>query len=275
MGETARDPAAGWSQDRRQEVASLLTEDPPPLIRRFLTAVGRGINAHRMIGDGDRVLVSLSGGKDSLAVALALRARLRFLPISYRLEALLVNWREHPHSAEHLTAIASYCDTLEIPLTIVDADMRPDSFGDRFDCYRCGRNRRRILFDHVRGWDGVPLIATGHHLDDIVQTTLMNLAFRGTFATMVPVQQFFDGAVRVIRPMCETREDMIARVVETLGLPVSTIDCPFRTRNVRTRIAPVVEELARINPRARENISRAHSRVDLAYLPPQKTDATE
>ncbi len=248
-------------------IRDLLNRQPQPLVMRFLRDLGKGINRHTMIGDGQRVLISVSGGKDSLASALGLRLRLRYLPITYRLEAVLINWREHPHSTTALEAMRRYFDALEIPFTVLTAKMRPDSFGGRFDCYRCGRNRRRILFDHVREWNEFPMIATGHHLDDIVQTTLMNLFFRGSFSTMMPVQPFFQDTLRVVRPMCEVREETIRAVARELRLPVSSIDCPFRATNVRARIRPLIEEAARINPRVRENINRAHTNIQSEYLP--------
>ncbi len=247
--------------------SDLLTAQPPPVVMRFLKRLGRGINRYAMIGDGDRVLVSVSGGKDSLALAYGLKLRLRFLPISYELYPVMINWREHPHTSERVASIRAFFDALELPLHIIEADMKPESFGGRFDCYRCGRNRRRILFDLVREWEGRPLIATGHHLDDIVQTTLMNMCFRGSFSTMNPVQPFFDDALRVVRPLCEVRERMIIEVAEAVALPVGSIDCPFRERNIRTRVAPVIDELERINPGVRENIYRSLHRVDREYLP--------
>ncbi len=250
-----------------ERIQPLLHSQPTPLVMRFLRAAGRGINHHTMFTDGDRVLLSVSGGKDSLALALALRLRLRFIPISYSLEAVMIDWREYPHDPAALQRIRDYFALLEIPFTVVVADMQPESFGGRFDCYRCGRNRRRILFDLVRSWSGVPLIATGHHLDDIVQTTLMNLFLRGSFSTMVPVQPFFEGALRVIRPLCEVPEELIRTITRELALPVSGIDCPFRTVNVRTRIAPIIEEAARINPQVRHSIYRAHTNIDHDYLP--------
>ena len=246
---------------------ALLGKRPPPVVMRFLKRMGRGINRHAMIGHEDRVLLSISGGKDSLALALGLRLRLRFLPITYRLEPVMINWREHPHTSEALTALHAFFHTLDMPLTVVDADMKPESFGGRFDCYRCGRNRRRILFDWVRPWSQRPLIATGHHLDDVVQTTLMNMTMRGSFATMNPVQPFFSDSLRVIRPMCEVHERMVEEVARAAALPVSTIDCPFRTKNIRSRIGPVVDQLERINPGARENIYRSLTNIDHEYLP--------
>ncbi len=247
--------------------AELIQTHPPRSVMGFLKRTGRGINRYGMIGDGDRVLLSVSGGKDSLAMALALRMRLRFVPIHYHLEAVMIDWREHPHTPASLERIRAFFRQIEIPLTIIPADMKPDSFRGRFDCYRCGRNRRRILFEYVKDWEGRPLIATGHHLDDVVQTTLMNMVLYGTFATMNPVQPFFNDSLRVIRPLCEVREDTIRTVTERFELPVSSIDCPFRTANIRSRVNPIVRELATLHPQAREHIFRSLHNIDTEYLP--------
>lgn len=234
---------------------------------RFLKRIGGAVAEHRMFGDGDRILLSISGGKDSLALAIGLVMRLRFIPIEYELVPVMINWREHPHTPGALARIHAFFEVLGIPLRVETADMRPESFGGEFDCYRCGRNRRRILFEIVRDWQAPALIATGHHLDDVVQTTIMNMAMRGQFATMNPVQQFFGGDVHVVRPLCTVPEAMITTIAEEAQLPVSTIDCPFRTRNIRSRLAPIVADLARINPAARDNIYRSLTNIDHEYLP--------
>lgn len=240
---------------------------PPPYLMRFLKTVGRGINRYSMLRDGDRILLSISGGKDSLALALAMALRRRHIPIHYDLEALLINWQQYPHPPERLEAIVDFFREIAVPLRIVDADIFPESFSGRFNCYLCGRNRRRILFEHVAGWEGRPLIATGHHLDDIVETTLINLFFRGSFSTMKPVQGFFDDRLRIIRPMCLVKEEMVRTVTRRAELPVSTIACPLRDRNIRSTLKPMIRELERINPQVRENIQRSHANIDFDYLP--------
>lgn len=247
----------------------LVSSHPSPRFMRFLKKLGEGVNEHQMVRDDDDVILSISGGKDSLVLALGLRMRLRFLPIRYRLHPVLINWREHPHDDPALRSLHDFFAALETPLTVIDADMRPESFGGRFDCYRCGRNRRRILFELVRerSLRAPALIATGHHLDDIVQTTLMNMVMRGSFSTMRPVQPFFDDAVRVIRPLCRVRERMIEDISIAAHLPVSTIDCPFRDRNIRSRLRPVISDLERLNPGVRENIYRSLTNIDHDYLP--------
>ncbi len=155
------------------DLKELLSGPIPPWLMRFAKQTGRGINRFRMIGDGDRILLGISGGKDSLALALALALRRRWIPITCRLEAVQIEWRQYPLSDENRQALTAFFEALDIPFDIVTADISPDSFRGRFDCYLCSRNRKRILFEELER-RGIGILAYGHHLDDIVETTLIN-----------------------------------------------------------------------------------------------------
>ena len=184
---------------------TLIDGDIPPWVMRFIKGVGKAINKYGMIKSGDTVLIAASGGKDSLALALALSLRRKWLPVSYNLEAVMIDWIEHPIDPEYREKLKTYFKDLDIDLTIVDEKQYPESFKGEFNCYLCSRNRRRILFQWADEHNE-KLIAMGHHLDDLVETTMMNLCFRGKFSTMLPVQEFFDGKMHIIRPMIETKE---------------------------------------------------------------------
>ena len=147
----------------------------PPWVMRFIKNVGKTINEYGMVKAGDEVLLAVSGGKDSLALALALSLRLKWLPVDYSLSALMIDWREHPIPDEAKERLKEYFSTLSIDFTIQQAPQFPPSFDGDFNCYLCSRNRRRILFEEADR-RGVKLIAMGHHLDDLVETSLMNHA---------------------------------------------------------------------------------------------------
>ena len=232
---------------------SIIDGDIPPWVMRFIKGVGKAINRYRMIQGGDDILIAASGGKDSLALALALSIRRKWLPVSYTLRALMINWIEHPIPEGYREKLKEYFDALEIEFTIIDEKQFPDSFNGDFNCYLCARNRRRVLFQKAEE-TGTKLIAMGHHLDDLVETTLMNLCFRADFATMLPVQEFFDGRMHIIRPLIETRENITRRLAECYDLPVVKPVCPYDQTNVRARLKPIVSELCHIDKLTREHI---------------------
>ncbi|AFG36446.1 putative ATPase of the PP-loop superfamily implicated in cell cycle control [Spirochaeta africana DSM 8902] len=237
-------------------------------VQRFVKQVGKAINTHGLIKAGDRVLMGISGGKDSLSMAYALASRRKWLPVQYDLQAVMVQWREHPIPDQELEQLDRFFAEIEVPFRRIPMTMRPPSFKGEFNCYLCARNRKRVLFELAReeGWNK---IAFGHHMDDIVETTLMNMVVQGRYATMKVDQEFFDGLLRVIRPLCSVRESMVARAAGSLGLPVMGIDCPLKEVNLRKDIKRIVGELSEVHRYARENIIRSLSNIDLEYLPAQ------
>ena len=218
----------------------------PPRVMRFVKQTGRGINRFEMINDGDNIILGISGGKDSLALALALSLRRKWLPIDYNLKAIHIDWKEYPLPDAAAEKLKHFFSQLEIPYHIVQASMFPESFKGNFNCYLCSRNRKRILFDLASEW-GYKKIALGHHLDDLVDTTLINLCFRGSFTTMLPVQEFFKGKLEIIRPMCEVPESMVRNITSFLELPVQNVPCPYRDTNLRAKIKPLVSQLSHID----------------------------
>ena len=236
----------------------LIKGDIPPWVMRFIKGVGKTINTYNMIQADDRVLLAVSGGKDSLALALALSLRRKWLPVDYRIDALMINWIEHPIPEEYRERLYGYFEDLGIGFTMLDEKQYPESFNGEFNCYLCARNRRRILFQYADQND-CRLIAMGHHLDDLVETTLMNLSFRGEFSTMLPVQEFFDGKMHIIRPLIEGHENTTLRLGNIYDLPVVKPVCPFDQTNIRSRIKPIVSSLCHVDKLAREHIYKAHS----------------
>ncbi len=232
----------------------------------FTKHVGRGINKFNMIKDGDKILLAVSGGKDSLALAAALAERKKWVPLNYSLTAMQIEWSEFPLEAEEKRAIDRYFEGLGIPLYRVKAKIFPESYKKEFNCYICSRNRKRIVFNEAEKF-GIKKIALGHHLDDIVETTLINLFFRGEFSTMMPVQEFFNGKMQIIRPMCEVKEGEIDRVARILKLPVVPVRCPKMGVNERNFIKDIIKELERKNKRVRENIYQAPWKIKEEYLP--------
>jgi tRNA 2-thiocytidine biosynthesis protein TtcA len=236
------------------------------VLAAFAQKAGRGINRFGMIRPGDRILIGLSGGKDSLALCAALVERKRWVPIDYDLAAVLINWREYPVDPGELQSVRLFLEGLGIPLAVIDTSIYPQRYEKPFSCYICSRNRKRILFQEAAR-RGITKVALGHHLDDIVETTLINLFFRGEFATMMPVQEFFRGRLQVIRPLCEVEERDIERLERHYALPAVHTSCPRKDLNQRLILKEVLKRLKRVSRQVKENIYRAPWHINSAYLP--------
>ena len=243
--------------DERLPYQDLIDGDIPPWVMRFIKGVGKAINRYRMIQKDDEVIIAASGGKDSLALALALSLRRKWLPVTYTLKAVMIDWIEHPIPPEYKEKLRAYFSALDIDLIIFEEHQFPESFNGDFNCYLCARNRRRILFQYAEK-ENAKLIAMGHHLDDLAETTLMNLCFRASFSTMLPVQEFFEGKMHIIRPLIETRENVTRRLAECYDIPVIKPVCPYDQTNVRARLKPIISELSHIDKLTKEHIYNAH-----------------
>lgn len=228
-----------------------------PWVMRFIKQVGKGINDFDMIRGGETVMLSVSGGKDSLSMAMALSVRRKWLPITYNIRAVMINWIEHPIDESYRLRLKQYFNDFDIDFEIRDESQFPTSFKNEFNCYLCSRNRRRILFEIARD-ENCSLIAMGHHLDDLVETTMMNLFFRSEFATMNPIQEFFDGKLYVIRPMIEVHESTTSRLAMTYDMPVIKPVCPYDQTNIRASLKPVLKQLVKMDPLCREHVFNAH-----------------
>ncbi len=251
------------------ELKEMFSRRIPPFALRFAKLAGRGINRFGMIREGDHILLGISGGKDSLALSFALALRKIWLPIDYRLTAVHIDWAEYPIPQDKKDELVAFFSTLGIPYRFIEARMFPDSFKGEFNCYLCARNRRRILFEEAARL-GITKIALGHHLDDFVETSLINLCFRGDFSTMRPVQDFFGGKIQIIRPLCLVKENSVLRLSERLAFPVAKVDCPYKDTNIRIRIKPIIEALSHIDRHTRDHIFEAHRMsFELSHDPSQ------
>ncbi len=248
--------------EKKKSYIELLNGDIEPWMMRFIKGVGKTINTYSMIDSGEKIIIGASGGKDSLSLALALSLRKKWIKDKYSLEGVMIDWIEHPIERDGKEKIKDYFDRLEIPLTILDERQFPPSFKDEFNCYLCARNRRRILFSWAEEHN-IRRIALGHHLDDLVETTLMNLCFRASFSTMKPKMSFFDGKIEIIRPLIETKENVTRRIQSTYDIPVIKPVCPYDQTNIRSSLKPIVSELCHIDKLTREHIYNAHDFSDI------------
>lgn len=235
----------------------LIEGDIPPWMMRFIKGVGKTINTYHMIDKDENIILGASGGKDSLALALALSLRRKWMLDKYTITAVMIDWKEHPITEEGKERIREFFSDLDIPLTVLYESQFPTSFKDDFNCYLCSRNRRRLLFSWAEEHNE-KTIALGHHLDDLVETTLMNMCFRARFSTMMPKQEFFSGKIRIVRPLIETKENVTKRIRDVYDIPVIKPVCPYDQTNVRARLKPIVKELCHIDKLTREHIYSSH-----------------
>jgi len=224
--------------------------------------VGRAIMDYKMLSEGDKVLVAVSGGKDSLTLLNVLNDRRKFVPIKYELLAVHVDMGYPCH---HSKILAEYFKKLGVSYHIQKIDILKGKSRKDISCFWCSWNRRKALFQ-AAGRFGCTKVALGHHKDDIIETTLLNLFFQGEISTMCPRQELFDGKIVIIRPLAYVEEDLIRRFAKTLDFPHYKCVCPNSVTSKRTKMKGIIKELEKACPDVKTNIFKSVKRIKKDYL---------
>jgi tRNA 2-thiocytidine biosynthesis protein TtcA len=223
--------------------------------------VGKAVWDYRMLKDGDRLLLAVSGGKDSLTLLRVMKERLKFVPIDYEIIACHVDmgfgWVNSDVLREHFEK-----EGVNYVITQPDEKWKKD---EPFSCFWCSWNRRKTLFN-LAGKLGCSKVVLGHHMDDIVETVLLNLLFNGEIGTMKPYQEMFKGEFAIIRPLAYTEEKEVARLAARLNLPVIKSECPHGDRSKRRLVKGMIAEMELHNRNVKKNIFRSLKRIREEYL---------
>jgi tRNA 2-thiocytidine biosynthesis protein TtcA len=234
---------------------------------RLRSQVGKAIEDYGMIVDGDRVMVCLSGGKDSYAMLSLLLALHRAAPVSFELVAVNLDQKQ-PGFPAHV--LPEYLAGLGVPFHVLEQDTysvvrRVIPIG-KTTCGLCSRLRRGALYSFAAE-QGYTKIALGHHLDDIMETLFLNLFFGGTLKAMPPKLRSDDGRNVVIRPLAYCRESELARYARAKDFPLIPCNlCGSQENLQRKEIKAMLADWERRFPGRIESIAAAMANVAPSQL---------
>jgi len=237
------------------------------LERRLLSQLARTSHEYRLIEPGDRILVAVSGGKDSMTLLYLLREIAKRAPFEFSLVAVNLD-QGHPGFPEHVLPdyFASegyeYRILKEDTYSIVKAKI-PEG---KTYCSLCSRLRRGILYSAAREL-GATKIALGHHRDDAIETLLLNLFYSGQMKAMPPRLTSDDGQNVVIRPLALCAEKDIAALAAAKRFPIVPCDlCGSQDNLKRQEVKRLLADLERVNPQLRGNLTAALGNVRPTHL---------
>ena len=234
-------------------------------LRRIDKRFGKGVVEYGLIEEGDRILIGLSGGKDSLALVELLARRSRILKPRFSVIAVHVVMKNIPYQSD-VDYLRNYTESCGIPFVLYETEFDASTDTRKSPCFLCSWNRRKALFT-VAKEQKCNKIALGHHMDDILETLLKNITYQGTFSSMPPrlVMKKFD--MTIIRPMCLVHEADLMELAEIRAYRKQVKNCPYESQSSRSAMKRILHQLEEMIPDARYSLWVSISNVQEELLP--------
>ncbi len=227
--------------------------------------IGQAMCDYSMLNDGDRVLVAVSGGIDSLVLAWLLEYWLKKAPVHYELCAVHIDmdlWTKEMPDANPVEQVLKEMQKTGLPLQVEKS--LPIDETER-NCYSCSKLRRKQLFDLARKLE-CNIIAFGHHKDDLLETLFMNMFYSGNISTMVPKQELFSGRLTVIRPLAYIDKQEVQTIAKKVGLQAVSNLCPLAGSTRREHVQSMLKDIYRQIPGAKESLFASMKNVRKGYM---------
>ena len=231
-------------------------------MQRLLGLLRRCADDYHMIGEGDRIAVGVSGGKDSLTLLVLLAGLRRFYPTPFELSAFTIDMGM---PGMDFSGVEALCRELEVPYTRVETEIGKVIFERRKEknpCSMCAKMRRGSLNEALLR-SGCNKVALGHHYDDAVETFLLSLLYESRLSCFQPVTLLDRTGVTQIRPMLYISEQTIVQFAERAALPVVRNTCPADKSTKRLEVKELIASLSGTYPALKAHIFSAMQRLPL------------
>ena len=228
-------------------------------MQRILSYMRKAIEEYKMIEEGDKIAVCLSGGKDSITMLSAFKALQRFYPKNFEIIAISINPGFEFFNTKLLEKI---CKNLDIPLFIGESNAKAIVFDIRKEknpCSLCA-NLRRGIINSIAIKEGCNKIALGHNQDDVLETFLLNLLYTGSINTFSPVSYMDRTKITLIRPLIYTPEKAIKNFIRKNNIQVMEKVCPMDGKSKREDMKQLIFSLTKNIPMLRANLFGAIQR---------------
>ena len=223
-------------------------------MQKILSTMRKAVEKYKLIQNGDKIAVGLSGGKDSLVLLKALRMFQKFNIYDYEVIAILIDIYS---GNEDYGELQQFCNELDVELVVEKTDIHQIVFDERKEknpCSLCAKMRRGAL-NSVAVAHGCNKLALGHHLQDVVETFFLSLLYEGRLSTMKPKSYMSNSQITLIRPLFLTHESVIKGVSK--DFPVKKSKCPADKDSRRQDVERLIENINKLIPDSKKRIESA------------------
>jgi tRNA 2-thiocytidine biosynthesis protein TtcA len=221
---------------------------------------------YKMIEKGDRLLIGVSGGADSLALLDLLDSPMIYIPeFSFIAVNIDMGFDATYKKYDRLEKYFQKNNYSYIMEKTEIGNLAHSDFNKKNPCFLCSRLRRKRIFE-IADAEGCNKIAFAHHRDDIIETLLINMFYGREISTMVPNQSIFGGKLHIIRPLVYLKEELVKKYSKERRFPVLKNDCPTSKTSKRIYIKKLLDRLEKDNKEIRDNIYKSMSHVKPDYL---------
>lgn len=227
-------------------------------LKRLLSLTRQAIDDYKMINEGDKIAVGISGGKDSITLLYALSELRRFYPKSFELMAVTVD----VGLSMDFSPIQKLCNELGVEYSIVKTSIKQIVFDEKKEqnpCSLCAKMRKGALNDELKRL-GFNKVAYGHHKDDFISTMFLSLMYEGRFQSLDPSFTLDKTGVSVIRPLMYVSESEVIGFVNRYNLPIVKSTCPADGNTKRKYVEDMLAQMNRDNPGVKDRLFSAIKR---------------
>lgn len=224
----------------------------PKIEDQISKLVYKAIDEFKLIENGDKILIGVSGGKDSLTLLFDLIRRQKYSKIKFDIAAVHIktdlsdlNYLDNLEDLLKNWNINYFIKESKIVSTVKD--------GKKFNCYWCASQRRKEIITIAKE-KGYNKIALAHNLDDLVETFFLNILYKSELNTMKAFWKYNLFDISIIRPLILVREEIIKKFSLKMGFPISSQFCPYSGTTKRAEVKNIINQISLTNPNIRENV---------------------
>jgi tRNA(Ile)-lysidine synthase TilS/MesJ len=222
-------------------------------MKHILGGIRKAVKEYNMIQDGDKIVIGISGGKDSMVLLHAMKLYQRFSPMKYDLAAVTVGMGFENFDT---SPIDEFCKKIDVPYHVVDTNIAEIIFDIRKEknpCALCAKMRRGALNDKVTEL-GFNKVALGHHADDALETLFLSMFYEGRMSTFKPVTYLSKKNIHCIRPMVFLKEAQIEGVMNSYDIPLVKSVCPRDRHTKREDMKLLLKSIYKDIPEGRDRL---------------------